>query len=137
MKHGICPTCGSEAIHVHPDQYGSAGRLYISLFRRVGLTTYVCATCGYVEQYVPDPQALHAIATHWPPAATTTLAVSQRHAHQTVDHLRGVLAAQSRTSLSQRPEDRRRLRVLLIAAPTVLLIALGALLFTLAFVLFG
>ncbi|MBN2841254.1 MAG: DUF2510 domain-containing protein [Coriobacteriia bacterium] len=70
MRDGRCPKCGSCEVFV---SHGSGGVWTAPEYKRFYVWTdsyehrddgrfYVCAECGYVEQYLTDPQVLAAIA---------------------------------------------------------------------------
>lgn len=78
MKNGICPKCGSATVHAKKEglKYVSArGVVYVYTSRMTMASSaiaYVCATCGYFENYIADPRKLSDVAQNWekvPPKA--------------------------------------------------------------------
>jgi len=49
---GICPKCSSKEIVVIPIGRGANNWIKVDLFALIKLTRYICASCGYMEQYV-------------------------------------------------------------------------------------
>ena len=55
---GVCPKCGGREIVRVPDnprRYSSGNNIYLSVFtlrRKIPVIRYVCAQCGYVENWV-------------------------------------------------------------------------------------
>ena len=71
MKTGICPKCQARTVHVKNEAIitnSGATVIIVGMFARAHLRTYVCTTCGYVEQYVIEADALPKIARDWPKA---------------------------------------------------------------------
>ncbi len=76
MRSGRCPKCGSQAIHrPGPAQglgYGGPGIIVRTgeiLVPPTPLDQYVCATCGWFESYLADPEKLARVAARWPRVA--------------------------------------------------------------------
>ena len=70
MKNGQCPKCGSREI------YSNTNRKFPALHtmtigsgnfgnRYAYLDTYICGSCGYVENYVAKQQDLNYIKEEW------------------------------------------------------------------------
>lgn len=70
MKNGQCPKCGSHAV------YSNTNRKFVALNSitmdsqkssnlYAFLDTYVCASCGYVENYLAQSQDLNYIQENW------------------------------------------------------------------------
>lgn len=61
MNGKRCAKCGSSAVVRVPDnpmRYASGNNIYTSratLAGKVPVTRYVCCTCGYVENWVENP----------------------------------------------------------------------------------
>ena len=71
MRSGICPKCGHATVHSGRDipVKGSSGNtIPIDFQNSVALDNYVCVTCGYVESYISDRDALQQIDEAWPEA---------------------------------------------------------------------
>ena len=77
MRSGKCPKCGAASVHAARGgfHWGSGRGVHISTSAvsvGIELDTYICASCGYLEHYVPDPQKLAEVAQTWgrvaPPA---------------------------------------------------------------------
>lgn len=51
---GICPKCSGTEIYTDADltKRGDRGDIGISSWTRLFLDVYVCATCGFIEEYV-------------------------------------------------------------------------------------
>ncbi len=72
MHNGICPKCSSEQVYNAPAESTttgmgtSEGLLYLQILNanwlstvtQVRLSSYVCQSCGYIEMYVDDAEAL-------------------------------------------------------------------------------
>lgn len=62
MTTQICPKCGGRNILRIPDnpgRYASGNNIYTSTFTLIGkipVIRYVCLDCGYVEQWVEQPE---------------------------------------------------------------------------------
>ena len=62
-----CPKCASRnilRIPDHPGRYASGNNIYTSNFTLVGkipVIRYVCADCGYTENWVDNPTDLAAL----------------------------------------------------------------------------
>lgn len=70
MKNGQCPKCASHAV------YSNTNRKFVALNtitmdsqkssnRYAFLDTYVCSSCGYVENYLAKSQDLKYIQENW------------------------------------------------------------------------
>ncbi len=53
---GKCPKCGSTDVYTNEDRFKHSDRSYIatSLFGRASLTTCVCLSCGFMEDYLKN-----------------------------------------------------------------------------------
>lgn len=60
MKDGICPKCGEQEIYESKEDLHNVNTP-VRIFSRTALTLYVCAACGYLEEYVQDEKDLAAI----------------------------------------------------------------------------
>lgn len=79
MRSGFCPKCSSETVFEAQNGVGlgsnaGAVSVFIGIFGTPSrYTSYLCATCGYVEYYIDDRAKLQAVAEHWqkvnPPSA--------------------------------------------------------------------
>ena len=71
MKTGVCPKCKSDEIFVWKASNGSFQYFnYLPIRNWWGMghlriDTYVCANCGYIEQYLPDKESARKIADSW------------------------------------------------------------------------
>lgn len=66
MKDGICPKCSSQQVFRRtPPKTDEHGVIYVRMMVEARVTYYVCASCGYVEQYIDDPVKLERIAETW------------------------------------------------------------------------
>jgi hypothetical protein len=55
MKNGVCPRCGKADVRRLDARWYGQRALVLSFWNRppaLTLTTYLCAACGYVEEYV-------------------------------------------------------------------------------------
>ncbi len=70
MRNGHCPKCGSTTVHSLANGLQPGGRReYIGfngVYTGVAVQSLVCATCGYYENYLTDPQKLAEVAQKWP-----------------------------------------------------------------------
>jgi predicted RNA-binding Zn-ribbon protein involved in translation (DUF1610 family) len=66
---GACAKCGSPDVVRVPDEAGAYGAAQTvragNLFQRVQVSRYVCATCGFVEQWIDDADDLRRIADRY------------------------------------------------------------------------
>lgn len=63
-KTGFCPKCGSTSVTLIPSELGTYNQIKIDLFGSADLTRYICTSCGYMEQYVGDDEALKKLRGH-------------------------------------------------------------------------
>ena len=73
MKQGNCPKCGSENVYSGIEVLPKSGpfgsnSIPISIVSIAALDNYVCTECGYLEQYIADPEKLKEINKKWPKA---------------------------------------------------------------------
>jgi len=56
MKSGTCPKCGSNEVYTDRDllKRGERMQLVISSWKTIFLDTYICLTCGYFEEHIPE-----------------------------------------------------------------------------------
>ena len=66
MRDGICPKCGSHEVYTSLSP-GQRSFIIVSFWTVRGerLRDYVCADCGYAEQYVLSPNSLEKIRQKW------------------------------------------------------------------------
>jgi hypothetical protein len=62
----VCPKCGSRDIFVVPGSvgFGGAGSNIIAgstIFSAVKVARYLCSGCGFIEEWVDDPDGLEKI----------------------------------------------------------------------------
>lgn len=72
IRSGICPKCGHATVYSGRDIAAKANignTIPISFKHNAALDNYVCTTCGYVESYITDPDALKRIEQQWPEAS--------------------------------------------------------------------
>lgn len=72
IRSGLCPKCGHASIHSGRDipvKASSGNTIPIDFKHSAALDNYVCITCGYVESYLSDNEALKRIAEQWPDAS--------------------------------------------------------------------
>jgi predicted nucleic-acid-binding Zn-ribbon protein len=55
---GVCPKCSSKQIIKIPSEFGTYNMIKIDLLKFANLTRYICADCGYIEQYISDDSSL-------------------------------------------------------------------------------
>jgi len=55
---GVCPKCSSKEIVIIPSRRGTNNWIKVGLFDFVKLTRHICASCGYMEQYVEGEKSL-------------------------------------------------------------------------------
>jgi predicted nucleic-acid-binding Zn-ribbon protein len=69
VRSGTCPKCGSTDLHSHETTSSAIGRLVNfpqpGSTANVAIEVYVCGACGYIEQYVADPQDLGRLSKEW------------------------------------------------------------------------
>jgi hypothetical protein len=65
MKDGICPKCGGDDIRMGRHNVCRRDWVLVSLWGRAApVVNYVCMSCGYLENYVREPD-LAIIARNW------------------------------------------------------------------------
>jgi predicted nucleic-acid-binding Zn-ribbon protein len=70
MKNGQCPKCGSRQVYSNTNRkFPALNTLTIGSAnfgnRYAYLDTYICANCGYVENYVAKREDLNYIREEW------------------------------------------------------------------------
>ena len=71
MKNqGICPKCHSSEIIRIPDNvgaYGSGNNIFAghTTFSAVKVTRYLCASCGYTEEWIDNPSDIEKLKNHY------------------------------------------------------------------------
>ena len=60
MKDGICSKCGLHEVYESNDDLHNAN-LPVRIFSRTALKLYVCAACGYLEEYGQNAKDLAGI----------------------------------------------------------------------------
>lgn len=76
MRDGICPKCGSDNIYTGGPNKSFVGvpllgsTIMLSLYKswngkRIDLTHYGCATCGYIEAYAADEESIQNMKEEW------------------------------------------------------------------------
>ena len=69
MRNGKCSKCGSTTVYAQSKGVGGVNgvELTIGIFARaVNVTSFVCTTCGYFENYIADTKKLAEVAQKWP-----------------------------------------------------------------------
>ena len=69
MKSGICPKCGARDVR-SKHNWGHRGFLAVNFWMSVNVIHYVCASCGYLEDYVRESD-LATLARQWPRVGLT------------------------------------------------------------------
>jgi predicted nucleic-acid-binding Zn-ribbon protein len=65
MRDGICPKCHSHEVRYGDNAYGVT---IPPLRDHVPVEHYMCISCGYLENYIPDIPSLDTIAAAMPRA---------------------------------------------------------------------
>jgi hypothetical protein len=70
MRSGICPKCGTDAVHGARGAFSWGGEQGVRvktspLVRGTEVDTYICARCGYFEHHLADPGKLAEVASSW------------------------------------------------------------------------
>jgi predicted nucleic-acid-binding Zn-ribbon protein len=73
FKSGRCPKCNSNEVYTSKDKRNFSHRSYLILSAfsvGVPLDTYVCVTCGYVEDYLSEknsnnPKLIQKLKNKW------------------------------------------------------------------------
>ncbi|HBE16133.1 MAG TPA: hypothetical protein DEG17_15845 [Cyanobacteria bacterium UBA11149] len=70
MKNGTCRACGSHEVRSNRNRkFPALNTITLtvgsSVARYASLDTYVCVTCGYVENYVTSTEDLEYIQENW------------------------------------------------------------------------
>ena len=73
-KTGKCPKCGGQEIYTDRGQTkrGERASLGFSSWKQAYIDTYLCTTCGYLEEYVSpndlkDTSKLEKLRENWKP----------------------------------------------------------------------
>jgi len=69
MRNGKCLKCGSKTVFTQKNGVGGRNGLAVSLGFSLDSTeviSFVCATCGYFENYFTDQKKLADVAKNWP-----------------------------------------------------------------------
>jgi predicted nucleic-acid-binding Zn-ribbon protein len=61
MKNGICPKCREPEVYVSGEDLHKVS-LPLSMWTKTALKIYICASCGYLEQYVQDEKVYRNLA---------------------------------------------------------------------------
>ncbi len=61
MKNGICPKCLEREVYVSGNDLHMADSP-VKMWSRTALKLYVCAACGYLEEYLQNEKDLAGIA---------------------------------------------------------------------------
>ncbi len=61
---GKCPKCGSDQITVVTSKLGTYNQIKTDFSSFVDVDRYICANCGYMEQYVASEKALQELRLH-------------------------------------------------------------------------
>ncbi len=58
LKSGTCPKCGSNEVYTDRGalKRGERMQLVISSWKSIFLDSYLCITCGYFEEHVPEEE---------------------------------------------------------------------------------
>lgn len=56
LKSGKCPNCGSHEVYTDHEVTKRGERMIIPItsIRRFFLDSYICISCGYVEEWIPE-----------------------------------------------------------------------------------
>ena len=68
MRNGKCLKCGSKTIHSQKNGVGGRNGVAVSLGLSLDSTeviSFVCATCGYFENYFTDQRKLSEVKQKW------------------------------------------------------------------------
>ena len=63
-----CTKCGSiEVLRVKGQSqgYGPGNNLQLSLFSQVLVSKYVCCTCGFIEDWIDNPQNMEKVRNYY------------------------------------------------------------------------
>jgi predicted nucleic-acid-binding Zn-ribbon protein len=70
MRSGRCPKCEATEVYTTPGQilegvgFG-VGTPPVGVFRDLGIVSYVCAACGFLELYVPQAYRREKVRETW------------------------------------------------------------------------
>lgn len=70
MRDGICPKCGSSTVYAKENGFGGLRGVPIRIANGTSqqtIITYVCVTCGYLENYVAAGPVIAEISEDWTP----------------------------------------------------------------------
>jgi len=65
MRTGVCPKCQSTEVYTNIDDADFNIAVRIDWKSHVVPAVFMCASCGYLEQYVLDPQQRESAAKKW------------------------------------------------------------------------
>jgi Zn ribbon nucleic-acid-binding protein len=60
MRDGICPKCRAREVYVSGDDLHAVDSP-VKMWSRTALRLYVCAACGYLEEYLQNEKDLAGI----------------------------------------------------------------------------
>ncbi|HEY1014042.1 MAG TPA: hypothetical protein VGE07_15120 [Herpetosiphonaceae bacterium] len=67
LRTGTCPQCQGTAVHViDGSTLTGANRIPVSAFGHASLNRYICADCGFTQEWMEDPEDRRRIAKKWP-----------------------------------------------------------------------
>jgi len=68
MKNGICPKCAGREVYCHAGSRFAHEMITLKgdlISQGAAPDKYLCATCGYLEYYLPLADTLHVVREHW------------------------------------------------------------------------
>ncbi|MFC1453126.1 hypothetical protein ACFLSJ_07285 [Verrucomicrobiota bacterium] len=54
MKNGKCPKCGSTSVYKNSYHGGFSGGVAVGAVTGFKINQYICADCGFIEEYMAD-----------------------------------------------------------------------------------
>jgi hypothetical protein len=65
MRVGICPKCQSTEVYTNVDDRDFNISVRVDWMRSVVPSVFLCASCGYLEQFVLDPRQRQYAVEKW------------------------------------------------------------------------
>ena len=80
MRNGLCPKCRSRNVYVKENgvKIGEYSGVYVytsMITKSSPLESYICADCGYFENFIADPAKLMEVTLTWTKVAPSTSAL--------------------------------------------------------------
>lgn len=68
MKNGICPKCDGREVYRQPGNHHAPETISLTggvVNQGAAPAKYVCATCGFLEYYLPEQKHIQVVRENW------------------------------------------------------------------------